>query len=85
MERRVARWSRGPPALKNVENITEGEAWEGARAWSYHFPAYHEQRRRGQRRGERDLRARGGRARAATWRSSVPGEVNNNLVNVEGV
>ena len=37
MERRVARRSRGPPALKNVENIIEGEAWEGARAWSYHF------------------------------------------------
>ena len=35
--------------------------------------------------GEGGLRARGGRARAATWRSSVSGEVNNNLVNVEGV
>ena len=34
--------------------------------------------------GEGGLRARGGRARAATWRSSVPGEGGNNkFVNVE--
>ena len=48
------------------------------------FPAYHEQRRGGQQGGRRGLRARGGRARAATWRSSVPGEGGNNkFVNVE--
>ena len=35
--------------------------------------------------GEGGLRARGGRARAATRRSSVSGEVHNNLGNVEGV
>ena len=34
--------------------------------------------------GEGGLRARGGRARAATWRSSVSGEGrNNNFVNMK--
>ena len=64
----------------------KGRRGEGGRAWSYHFPAYHEQRRRGEGRGQPALRARGGRARAATWRSSVPGTGeggNNNFVNVE--
>ena len=48
------------------------------------FLAYHEQRRGGQQGGERGLRARGGHARAATWRSSVLGEGrNNNFVNMK--
>jgi hypothetical protein len=37
MERRVAARSRVPPESKIVDNMTEEGAWEGARAWSYHF------------------------------------------------
>ena len=63
---------------------TKGRRGGGVRMELSSFPAYHEQRRGGQQGGERGLRARGGRARAATWRSSVPEEGgNNNFVNVE--
>ena len=62
----------------------EGEAWEGLARGAIIISGHHEQRRGGQQGGRRGLRARGGRARAATWRSSVPGEGGNNkFVNVE--
>ena len=73
------------PHSKMWKISPKGRRGRGRARGAIIFPAYHEQRRGGQQGGERGFRASGGRARAATWRSSVPGEVNNNLVNVEGV
>ena len=73
------------PTPKGFPSKTKGRRGGGVRVELSSFPAYHEQRRGGQQGGRRGLRASSGRARAATWRSSVPEEGGNNNCQRGGV